>query len=271
MVKKNGISILGCGWFGLPLAKQLIKLGYRVKGSTTTAEKLPALTREGIEAYLVTLSDEEQTNASGFFSSEVLVMAIPPRMRSGSERNYLYKIELALRMIKDSEVKQVIFISSTSVFGDSNTIVDEISITQPETDSGMAILSAEKLLQLTPDFTTTVLRFAGLIGPGRDPGRFFGEKKDIPNGRAPVNLIHLDDCIGITCCIIEKEAYGLVYHGVTPDHPSRQDFYTRASVEAGYAAPVFIDELKEWKMVKSKHVLSYLNYRFVHDHLLHLK
>ncbi|EOR95779.1 NAD-dependent epimerase/dehydratase [Arcticibacter svalbardensis MN12-7] len=270
MAKKIGISILGCGWFGLPLAKQLITLGYRVNGSTTTPDKLTALTDEGIEAYLIDLANEDVKDVSAFFDSEVLVIAFPPRMRSGKEGNYLPKIEHALRMIKNSAVKQVIFISSSSVFGDTNTKVDESSIPQPETDSGKAILSAERLLQSTPGLTTTVLRFSGLIGPGRDPGRFFGGKTAVPNGQAPVNLIHLDDCIGITCQIIEKEAYGLVYHGVTPDHPSRQDFYTPVSVKAGYAAPTFIDELKEWKIVESKHVPLYLNYTFVNGSLLDL-
>ncbi|WP_069657969.1 SDR family oxidoreductase [Arcticibacter eurypsychrophilus] len=270
MAKKIGISILGCGWFGLPLAKQLIDLGCRVKGSTTTPDKLTALTGEGIEAYLIDLANEEGATVSGFFDSEVLVIAIPPRMRSGKESKYLPKIELALRMIKNSAVKQIIFISSTSVFGDTNTRVDETSIPQPETESGKAILTAEKLLQSTPGLTTTVLRFGGLVGPGRDPGRFFGGKTDIPNGQAPVNLIHLDDCIGITCQIIEKEEYGLVYHGVTPDHPSRQDFYAQASLKAGYTAPVFIDELNEWKMVDSKHVPLYLNYMFVNGTLLNV-
>ena len=271
MVKAIGISILGCGWFGFALAKQLITLGYHVKGSTSTADKLTALSAEGIDAYLIKLSEQTESMDAAFFDSEVLVIAIPPRMRSGLETNYLDKIETTLGMVRKSAVKQVIFISSTSVFGDGNTIVDETSIPQPETDSGKAILSVEKLLQSTPGVTTTVLRFAGLVGPGRHPGRFFGGKTGIPNGQAPVNLIHQDDCVGITCRIIENEAYGLIYHGVTPDHPSRQEFYTQASVEAGYAAPVFIDELKEWKMVKSKHVPLYLNYTFKHDTLLKAK
>lgn len=32
------VSILGCGWLGLPLAEQLLAEGYSVKGSTTRAE-----------------------------------------------------------------------------------------------------------------------------------------------------------------------------------------------------------------------------------------
>ena len=41
------ISILGCGWLGLPLAKALIENGFSVKGSTTSTDKLTALENAG--------------------------------------------------------------------------------------------------------------------------------------------------------------------------------------------------------------------------------
>ena len=37
---KKIIGILGCGWLGLPLAKELVEEGYIVRGSTTQASKL---------------------------------------------------------------------------------------------------------------------------------------------------------------------------------------------------------------------------------------
>ena len=46
MSQKDEISIMGCGWLGLPLAAQLVKAGYNVKGSTTTPEKLEVLQAE---------------------------------------------------------------------------------------------------------------------------------------------------------------------------------------------------------------------------------
>ena len=47
------ISIIGCGWLGLPLAKELIKDTYIVKGSTTTTNKLSALKAVNIEPYII--------------------------------------------------------------------------------------------------------------------------------------------------------------------------------------------------------------------------
>ncbi|WP_321539617.1 NAD(P)-binding domain-containing protein [Flavobacterium piscinae] len=45
------ISILGCGWLGMPLAKHLLQKGYSIKGSTTTETKLELLQNEGITPF----------------------------------------------------------------------------------------------------------------------------------------------------------------------------------------------------------------------------
>jgi len=63
-------------------------------------------------------------------------------------------------------------------------------------DAESALYRSEQLFHENTNFQTTVIRLAGLIGPGRNPARFFAGKTNIPNGNAPVNLIHLDDCIG---------------------------------------------------------------------------
>ena len=56
------ISILGCGWLGLPLAKALLENGFLVKGSTTSVEKLSVLENSGIHPFLIAL---ESNSVSG--------------------------------------------------------------------------------------------------------------------------------------------------------------------------------------------------------------
>ncbi|WP_396187155.1 hypothetical protein [Flavobacterium sp.] len=56
------ISILGCGWLGLPLAKALLENGFAVKGSTTSQEKLSVLENSGIQPFIIAL---ESNNVSG--------------------------------------------------------------------------------------------------------------------------------------------------------------------------------------------------------------
>ncbi len=50
------ISVLGCGWLGLPLAEDLIDKGYKVKGSTTTESKLNGFLEKGINPYYINLT-----------------------------------------------------------------------------------------------------------------------------------------------------------------------------------------------------------------------
>ena len=53
------ISILGCGWLGMPLAKSLLEKGFSVKGSTTSLEKISAIQSNGIQPFQIELSETE--------------------------------------------------------------------------------------------------------------------------------------------------------------------------------------------------------------------
>lgn len=261
-IRNNKVSILGCGWYGLAVARELITEGYLVKGSTTSKEKIPVLAQAGISPFLVNFQENETTFDPGFFDSDVLIISIPPKRSAAEQHSYLTKIKKISEAAVTAQLRQVILISSTSVYGDTNGEVDEDSIPAPDTASGEAILNAENLLKEVSAFTTTIIRFGGLIGPDRNPGRFFAGKTDIANGRAPVNLIHLSDCIGITKSIIDRQAYGSIYNACATDHPSRAEFYTLAAEQSGYEKPVFIDELTSWKLVKSKTISPLLDYKF---------
>lgn len=259
---KKVISILGCGWYGQALAKTLINDGIQVKGSTTSPQKMELLLADGIEPYLIDLSVDDKPYDAEFFNCDVLLIAIPPKARSGQGANFIDKIKAIINAINQHDVKKIVFISSTGVYADLNMEVDENTPPQPNTEAGKILFAAENLFREEETFKTTIIRFAGLIGPGRDPGRFFAGKKDIPNGEAPVNLIHLNDCIGLTRAIIDKNAFAYLFNGCSPNHPAKSIFYTSAALNSGFEKPEFIHELKEWKIVKSVHVEPILNYQF---------
>lgn len=258
----NKISILGCGWYGLGLAKELIKNGYIVKGSTTSPDKLESLQQTGIFPYLINFTEEENRVDSDFFDCDLLIISIPPKRNTSEQHTFLSKIQQVSKAIVEGNIPNVIFISATSVYGDYNQEVNEQTSPNPETESGKAILAAEQTLTANPNFTTTILRFGGLIGPGRDPGRFFAGKSAIPNGNAPVNLIHLSDCIGLTWSIIEQQVFGYIFNACATDHPTRSRFYTAAAANSGLALPQFNDELLNWKSVYSIYIGTKLDYEF---------
>ena len=101
------VSILGCGWFGLPFAKELVAKGFRVKGSTTSVDKLDSLRAEGIEPFLINLN-EASALPTDFCDADVLFVNVPPRAKTESAASYPDK----LQSIADAatNVKQVVLL-----------------------------------------------------------------------------------------------------------------------------------------------------------------
>ena len=271
------ISILGCGWLGLPLAKSLLKKGFSVKGSTTSTEKIAVLEAAGIEPFLLEVSETEIIGAITPFleSSEILIIDIPPKLRGNSTENFVAKIRNLLPFIAKSSVEKVIFISSTSVYADAIStalIVTELTKPQPETESGKQLLEVEQLLQNNKNFQTTVIRFGGLVGEDRHPIKFLAGRKNIENPEAPINLIHQTDCIGIIETIIkkglrqaqsDKELKTETFNAVAPFHPTRKDYYTQKAIALNLALPEFDEsKLSVGKIISSEKVESVLEYKF---------
>lgn len=261
-INKKTISILGCGWFGFELAKALVQKGHTVKGSSTTAEKLTLLSAAHIQPFLVNIQKNEGNYDPDFFKSDILFICIPPKRNTAEQADFYDKIVQIVHAATSNQVKQILFISSTAVYGDTNEEVTELSIPIPETASGIGMLKVEQLLKDQKTINSTIIRFAGLVGPKRHPGRFFAGKTNIPNGKAPVNLIHLSDCIGFSLAILENEAFGHTFNACAPDHPSKQQFYTSAALNTQLTPPVFIDELLNWKKISTVHT-NLLNYNYL--------
>ncbi len=262
-MENKKISILGCGWYGLALAEKLISLGYDVKGSTTTDAKLATLKAAGLKPYLLNIVKDINQYDEEFFDCDILFIAISPKSKSPLVVEYPSKIKEITTAAAKFGVKHVILISSSGVYQDGNFIVDETVIPKPNIDSGKALLKAENILRASSSFTSTIIRFSGLIGPGRDLSKYFAGKNDLPNGLAPVNLIHLTDCLGLTLAIIQQKAFGKTYHGVSPSHLTKQEFYSKACLATGIEKPIFLKELLNWKQIESKNVPEVLAYEYV--------
>jgi nucleoside-diphosphate-sugar epimerase len=256
------VSILGCGWFGLALAKALLKEDVLVKGSTTSGSKLSQLADNGVIPYLIKIDENAAEYAADFFNCDLLVVSIPPKIKAEDGAAFLEKINSIIVAINKYQIFNIIYISTTDVYGDLGVKVNEDSDPQPDTENGRLLLQAEQLFQNQVKFETTIVRFGGLVGPGRHPGRFFAGKKDIANGKAPVNLIYQADAVDVVKAIIKGKHFGQVFNACSPDHPSRADFYTGAAKQGGFELPDFKDELKGWKIVNSLNVKEILDYDF---------
>lgn len=259
------ISILGCGWLGLPLAESLIGKGFSVKGSTTSLGKIPVLENSGIQAYLIAISENEIKGTMDSFlqDSEILIVDIPPKLRSESSENFVKKIQNLIPFIENAAVEKVLFISSTSVYADDNSVITDSSKPNAENKNGRQLAEAEQLLQSNPNFKTTVLRFGGLIGGDRHPIHFLAGRKNIENPDAPINLIHQADCIGIIEKIILLDYWNETFNAVAPFHLTRKGYYTQKAIELNLPLPEFDESQASFgKTVISNRLENVLNFKF---------
>ena len=250
------ISIAGCGWLGLPLAKRLIKEGYTVKGSTTSVDKLDVLSQIGIEAHLV----DYLTNIlpEAFFKCDILVIIIPPG-RNG-QTAYAKGIKTLTEQIDTTKTK-VIFTSSTGVYKDNNSTVHESSPLSPSPRSGTSILDAEKVIQ-SQTAPYVILRLAGLVGADRNMGNFLAGRQNMPNGKAPVNLVHQDDCVRSIVTVIQSNHWNKVFNICADLHPEKQIIYPHQSQTLGKVPPAFIDELTSYKVVNNSKFKDQYNFSY---------
>ena len=259
------ISILGCGWLGLPLAEHLIQKGFSVKGSTTSPNRIGELESKEIEAFIIELSPEEISGDYGAFllNSKNLIIDIPPKLRGENPESFVGKMKTFIQKgVLNSSIENVLFISSTSVYGDEAITVTEETIEKPETLSGKELLETEHFLQQQTAFKTTILRFGGLIGRSRNPAKSLSGKTNIATPNAPINLIHQNDCIGIITAIIEQNFWGEKINASTPFHPTRKEYYSSKANQLGLPLPEFEENNASGKVIDSSKLISELGYGF---------
>lgn len=274
--ERKKIAILGCGWLGLPLANSLLSKGYEVKGSTTSENKLEVLKNTGISPFQIQLeADQIIGNMEDFLKeTNVLVIDIPPGLRretsTSNEMTFVNKVKTLIPFIEKSGVQKVIFVSSTSVYGDDFPIVEITEETKPnpDTESGKQLAIAETLLQSNSHFKTTVIRFGGLLGEDRHPVNFLAGRANVENPEAPVNMIQREDCIGVIEEILKQVQHdnwewNQTFNAVAPQHPTRKAYYHKKAEILNMPLPTFAEDSEsKGKIISSKKVERILGYSF---------
>lgn len=233
------VSIIGLGWIGHPLARFFKSNGIEVVGSTTSADKLDRIQSEGIAAVQFELKPFPQGRGyQTLFQADVLIVNIPPRSRTQEADFYLEQLKFLRSMIDQSPIKKVIFVSSTGVYPETpqETEYDENFSLSKENCGNPTLLKAEELMEKDRDFDLTIVRFGGLMGGDRIPGKYFAGKENVA-GHTRVNFIHRNDAVGMLAYIIEKGLWNDVYNGVATVHSFRKEIYERNHQDLGIPLP----------------------------------
>jgi nucleoside-diphosphate-sugar epimerase len=263
------VAIAGMGWLGLALARHLKTLGYNVKGSVTSEEKANSLRKNDFHAIALVVTEGGVTGPVELLlaDADYLIIMIPPGLRRHTGADYVLKMSYLLSAIEKSAVRNVVLVSSTSVYGDSQGRVTEQESPKPETQAGKQLLQVEQLFFTSERLNTTIVRFGGLFGGSRQPVRYLAGRKELSNGDAPVNLIHRSDCIGILTEIIKQEAFGHIFNAVLPSHPKKREYYSNVASQLDLVPPQYSEGDSEeiFKQVDSVNLDTILDYSFKHS------
>ncbi|MDT3337821.1 SDR family NAD(P)-dependent oxidoreductase [Shewanella sp. SP1S1-7] len=264
---KSSVALVGCGWFGFALAKQLVQEGYRVTGCKRSADELSILTEVGIEAYPLQLGSEASSAPdaqalSGLLQTDYLVVNIPPRLKRGNAA-YLEELQQLIALTQGWEYQRIVFISTTGVYPAQDKVMTEADALAESSDS-QVLLDAEALFQARPH--SCIVRFAGLVGPKRHPGRFLAGKTDVSGANVAVNLVHLSDCVSAVSRILAATGIGLavapIYNLCAPMHPTKAEFYQAAAESLGLVAPEFNQQSMPSKVIQADAIVTDLGFQY---------
>lgn len=253
-LKNKKIGVVGCGWLGLPLAKEFLSHKAEIHGTSRSEEKLNELKEQGITPHRLTF--DSFGNQPWMKELDILILNIPP-----SDFKFIYAEKMAELASQLGASAKLIFVSSTSVYPDTNENVNEETKANGTNRSGPWVRQAEIVLEKQLGKQLTVIRMAGLVGGKRNPVRFMSGKS-YPGGQTPVNLIHREDCIGLIFNVITKNYWGEILNGCAPDHPVKADYYTNVANEFKIAPPIFTDNKTSYKLVDGTKAVKDLGYSY---------
>ena len=222
--KKENISVIGIGWLGIPLCKELVIAGHKVMATTTTPAKL----NDQINVQLFDiLKDNPDKN---LLSSNIFIYTVPP-LGLGEVEKFFSSIDCN---------SKIIFISSTSVYGKSNGNTHEESVFSPQTKNAECLIKAETYLRGRFK-NLTIIRPGGLFNETRHPIYSLQGKVGLAGGQELLHLVHGDDCVQAILMIIKKQLWSEDFNLVNDLRIPKQVYYTNKARELGLIPPQYVE------------------------------
>ena len=242
--------VIGYGWLGKPLALELKNKGYKVFASSRDVEKINTMQNEGILPWQYD-ANHTKDFPDWFTELDLIVFNLPP---SGID-----DYPQALKEIAQNtpENCKILFTSSTGVYENREGLVNEES---PLIHNHQVTIAEKALENSGKNFI--ILRLAGLIGGERHPIKHLSGKT-IENGSQVVNLVNRNDVIRAIIQIIQTKKTNAIFNLCYPDHPSREEYYTKSAISKNLTPPTFIKSSGAGKIVSSEKLEKELNFTFI--------
>ena len=272
------VLIIGCGYVGIPLGTELVRLGHEVFGLRRTADADSELKAAGISPLVADVSRrDELEKLPRDFDWVVNTVSSTKGGAAEYEQVYLNGTRNLIAWLGANPPKKFVYTSSTSVYGQTDgSAVKESSPTEPQSDTSRILVQTEKLLLDAAGqgkFPAAILRVAGIYGPER--GHLFqqylrNEAKMPGHGERLINMVHRDDLVGAIITALKSGRPGEIYNVVDDEPVTQIHFFRWLSETLGKYMPPFVTDADDaqrkrgltQKKVSNRKLTMELGYQF---------
>ncbi|MHC3437325.1 SDR family oxidoreductase [Natrialbaceae archaeon A-gly3] len=235
------VAIVGCGYVGLEIGRQLLEAGHEPIGVRRSDDGLEAIEAAGFEAVRADVTDPESLEAVPDVDAVVFAASSGGRGAEKAREVYVEGLEATIEAFRTREnpPDRLVYTSSTGVHGDhGGDWVDEETPLEPTTEKTEVLAEAERVALEAPEefgFEGTVARYAGLYGPDRYRLERYLEG---PVTEGYLNMVHRDDAAGSVAYLLTEDlARGEVVQVVDDEPVSKWAFADWLAEECGREQP----------------------------------
>jgi len=234
------VVILGCGYVGLELGRQL-REDHEVVGVRRSPDGVAAIEDAGFEGVRADVTEPGDLAAVPDADALVFAASSGGRGADAAREVYVDGLRTAIEVFggRDSPPERLVYTSSTGVYGDhGGDWVDESTPLDPTTEKTEVLAEAERVArEVAPDhgIDGTVARFAGLYGPDRYRLERYLEG---PVTEGYLNMVHRDDAAGAVRYLLEADLARDEAVLVVDDEPApKWEFADWLAAECGVSEP----------------------------------
>lgn len=222
----------GHGFSARALASRLRPLGWKIVGTTRSAEKCETLEKDGILPVVW-----PGTDLSPYLEKATDLLISTPPDAGGDPVLSAYRDKIAEVAPR---LRWVGYLSTTGVYGDHDGAwVDETTPLAPTTERGKRRAAAEADWQAIPGLPLHIFRLAGIYGPGRGPFakvRNGTARRIIKEGQV-FSRIHVEDIAQALALSLQAPDPGAVYNLCDDDPAPPEDVIGHAAELLGMLLP----------------------------------
>jgi len=224
------LTIVGCGYTGIRLAREASARGWSVTGTTRSEETIRELESTGARGLHWEVGEDLGPVGEALAGADAVVYSVPTlfdEYRAGGSAlaRHVQPVARTLDEVERSGEGRFVYLSSTSVYGDHDgEWVDEETPAAPTSPNGRMRREIEEyVLGSAGPLETNVARLVGIYGPGRTMDAYVssGRYRLVDGGTKPTNRIHVDDIVSSLLAMIERGPEGARLYNVSDGSPKR--------------------------------------------------